>query len=151
MNRKLPIVIASIFGSFFIYCVQSPHGFGGQGPVSDASADTSGACCALPAEKFVVITSGTLTSGGAKSDPIPVGAYREVVVYSESSLYCSTNQRLSYAQFRANANAAFGNTGQDIVNGARVRVDGADLRLQATGAGYTTCTGQINYTVAGVQ
>lgn len=150
MNRRLSIVIASIFGSFFIYCVQSPHGFGTQGPVTDANADT--ACCTPPAPKLVVIDSGSFNGAGAKSEPIAVGAYREVVVYTEGNLMCNSGPiRLDYAQFRATSSSAFGNTGQDIPGGGRVRVDGVDLRLQAEASPYTNCTGQLSYTVAGVQ
>jgi hypothetical protein len=148
MNRKLPIVIASIFGSFLVYCVQSPHGF--EGPVTDAHAET--ACCTPPAPKLVVLASGTFTTSGATSDPIPVGAYREVVVYTDGNFVCASSaMNLEYAQFRADASAAFGDTGQAIPHGGRVRVDGADMRLQVATSSYTNCSGQLHYTVAGVQ
>lgn len=150
MNRRLTIVIASIFGSFFIYCVQSPHGFGTQGPVTDANADT--ACCTPPTPKLTVIGSGSFTGPGAKSEPIAVGAYREVVVYTEGNLMCNSGPiRLDYAQFRATASSAFGNTGQDLPYGGRIRVDGVDMRVQTDASSYTNCTGQVSYTIAAVQ
>lgn len=150
MNRRLSIVIASIFGSFFIYCVQSPHGFGTGGPVSDANAETT--CCTPPAQKLTVIASGSFSGAGVKSEPIAVGAYREVVVYTDGNLMCNSGPiRLDYAQFRATADSAFGTTGQDPARGGRLRVDGADLRLQAQASSYTNCTGQLTWTVAAVQ
>jgi hypothetical protein len=146
--RKLLVVPTMIFGSFLIYCTQvathsldqasrpdagdtdGPDGSGsGNGPggfVKDASAEPC-TPTAPAAPQFTKLATVKLTQTARTSIPIAVGAYREVVV---SLLPGSSDAGCVFAEFRPDAQTAFGTTGQYIGRwGGRLRVDGTDLQL----------------------
>jgi hypothetical protein len=148
MRRQLSFIVASILGSFCVYCAQDgmsrtgglfdagvvadgaarpADGGGGGGFVPDARAQAGAA--------FTVLAEGDLDIYAKReSDPIAVGSYSEVVVYS-SSEYCTLGMI-----FRATASAKFGYTGQLPKAGGRVRIDGSDLKvsLESCDSGSTT-------------
>jgi hypothetical protein len=171
MKNRVLVVLGSVVGSFAVYCACSVHAdssapsganseAGAGGFVNPAHAEgATASCCAPPAPKFKKIASGNFTKSAA-SAIIPVGGFREVVVYLTANGLCSGPQGYTYrdeiaAQFRPDANTPFGETGQRFkgVTG-RLRVDGADLQLTLPGGyepaqGYT-CT-ETSYVVAGVE
>lgn len=140
-----------IAGSFTIHCSQTamttmlgPDGGTGDGAVSDAHADGAG-CCMATAPVFIKLAEGDLSNEITMSPVIPVGAYREIVVYASGD--CSSGL---HAQFRPDGNTGFGSTAQWVSeDGGRLRVDGADLRFRLSSCGTNT-TG-YHYVVAGVQ
>jgi hypothetical protein len=115
---------------------------GGDGGVGDAKAQGmgGGACCTPAVPTFTKLAEGSLPS-----DPISVAGYREVVVYLAGNASGCANPQP--AMFSVDASSPAGGTGQPIVNGARLRVDGAFLVLPSPCA-VAVPTG---YVVAGVQ
>jgi len=134
MRIHAGVVIASIVGSFLVYCGQSSTSPDGA-VVRDAKAD--GSCTTTP-PSFTKLAEGDATAGVVTS-PVAVGAYREVIVYLPFGTNCVVE-----VGFRPDASTPFGITGQFADNGARVRVDGTDMQLR------TNCSG-VHYVVAGVQ
>jgi hypothetical protein len=135
MRIHAGVVIASIVGSFLVYCGQSSTSPDGA-VVRDAKAD--GTCCTATAPTFTKLAEGDAATG-APTNAIPVGAYREVVVYLPYGTLCTME-----VGFRPDASTPFGTTGQDAgEGGARIRVDGTDLQLKSNCA--------VHYVVAGVQ
>jgi len=146
MRARVSIVVCSILGAFLIYCGQSAFydverrlGDGGgagearsrsdgrgqagaDGFVADARAE-SGACCTPATETFVKIGEGKV-SGGKSSPAFSVSGYREIVFYVVDDSGCSAT---SFAEFRANAQAPFGRTGQYA--SGRLQVNGSEVRL----------------------
>ncbi|WP_394844891.1 hypothetical protein LZC95_48580 [Pendulispora brunnea] len=156
MKPKLQIVLASILGSFVIYCTSSTNGPSDTSFVPDAHADSSGgACCNAVAPKFTKLAAGALTTANTPSPVIAVGNYREVVVYTTGSFLCQGNGVVQTvgpeAIFRPDAETPFGSTGQNLSSGGRARVDGVDMELVVTGPVGSTCRGGVSYVVAGVE
>ncbi|WP_394836510.1 hypothetical protein LVJ94_06345 [Pendulispora rubella] len=156
MKPKLQIVLASILGSFVIYCTSSTNGPSETSFVPDAHADSpGGACCNAVAPKFKKLAEGALTKANTPSPIIPVGNYREVVVYTNGSFMCQGNGVVltvgPESIFRPDADTAFGSTGQNLSSGGRARVDGVDMEVVVRSPVGTTCGGGVSYVVAGVE
>ena len=144
MKTKLSMAGCMILGSFLIYC-----GSGGDHFAGDAMGD-SGTTCTTTPPMFTKLAEGDLAANSS-SQPIAVGAYREVVVYvSGVTTAACTSTSLFAPAFRPDANTPFGFTGQTIivstsvVSGGRLRVDGADLMLKSIAC-------PAHFVVAGVQ
>jgi hypothetical protein len=175
MKSRVTTILASILGSFAVYCASavptngstgrgtaSEAGGGGgagagtSGFVSDARADSpAGACCAPAAPKYTRLASGSLMAGNT-SAPIAVGAFRDLVVYATGAgVECKRPNYSEFstisARFRPDASTPFGRTGQYLASGGRLRVDGADLILTLDSLSGATCTGSFDYVVAGVE
>ncbi len=134
MRVHAGLVIASIVGSFLVYCGQAGTSRDGA-VVHDAAADT-GTCCTATAPTFTKLAEGD-TTAGVPTTAVAVGAYREVIVYLSPGTNCVVE-----TAFRPDASTPFGITGQFADNGARLRVDGTDLQLRSDCA--------FHYVVAGV-
>jgi hypothetical protein len=131
------MALCMILGAFLIYCGQSMDG----GFVPDAAAQQQ---CTPAPPVFTKLDEADLPANTA-SNPIAVGAYREVVVYIAAG--CSNASTIG-AQFRPDAATPFGFSGQFVSTsppyGGRLRVDGVDLKLMGNGCA-------AHYVVAGVQ
>lgn len=135
------LIIASIAGSFFVYCGQAATTNDGD-IVKDGHAD--GTCCAATAPVFTKLADADL-AGTSTSAPIAVGAYRQIVVYITRGPTGITGGCALSLEFRADASSPFGTTGQTGSWGGQFRVDGTDVRLRAP------CTDTYHYVIAGVQ
>jgi len=148
--KRISMAMCMIVGSFCIYCSQGP----------EDHADAAGP------SMFTKLDEGDLAAPGATSPAIAVGTYGEVVVYiTQHPDYVVMGCEVA-AQFRPDPSTEFGSTGQNVVNnvlgmnsngstqvyGARVRVDGQELRLLLpTAVGPNPCQAPYHYIVAGVQ
>jgi hypothetical protein len=158
MTRHLHFTLAALVGAFFIYCTRDQLG-GDGGFVADAAADGQTGCCTAAPNSFTSLAEGTLDLNSPQTQAIAVGNYREVVVYLETVATESSNctgaccPHVGRARFRASSSASFGSTGQDTRHGARLRVDGSELRLQLEDlASYSFCSrAEYRYAVAGVE
>jgi hypothetical protein len=166
MKQPLTITLAALVGAFGIYCTQSIATDSGKqneassghdrarGPVGQANAEpgAAGACCSVPVPKFKVL--GELTVSFASASAIlPVGAYREIVLYhtGESPAGCRGSTRNAVkALFRANNSVPFGYVASSNVG--RILVQGADLQLSWGVDGSNGCErGSATFVVAGVE
>jgi hypothetical protein len=103
--------------------------------------------------KFKPLGELTVTNT-AKSAIVPVGAYREIVIYrvadtplpNNASCSGGWSSSLVEATFRADASAAFGYVGSG--DSGRFAVQGSDLQLRFR---YAACAGSATYQVAGVE
>jgi len=158
MRSKLSMATVMIIGSFVIYCGQQAMNISGVdgGPpmsdgfvkdafVRDANAQSSGACC-TQGYSFAKLSEGDLGPGGM-SGPITVGNYREAIIYLRPiSTACPV-----YVSFRPDSNSPFAFTGTyDVSVGARLPVNGSDLRVEFATSGACAIT-STHYMVAGVQ
>jgi hypothetical protein len=155
--RKVGMALCMVVGAFIIHCGQSAMNgsTNADGFLKDAMGQMGGTCCPPPGQTFTKLAEGDLTMGSSSS-VIPVGAYREVVVYMSKvpSSACSTAPGPNLkVQFRPSSSDAFGTTGQVVFvdDGGRFRVDGPDMQLVLTNAGICTPALSGHYVVAGVQ
>lgn len=164
MTSRHALLAGAVAGALLMYCGQTMAPPDAQ-MIRDARGQTdgpiAGSCCIPPAPRFDKLAEGELRFGVAgnanqtKSDTVTVSAYREVVVYVRKTLDTlqGTCPRKITVNFSASGSSTMGATGQDVSNGARVRVDGTDLQLELGDPfeTYKGCGITFSYVVAGVQ
>ncbi len=152
-HRRLGMALLMCAGSLFIYCGQAATNSGDagfDGFVSDARAEENCGCTTGPSFTRladVVLTQPTMTQSTLRSEPISVGSFREVIVYTalgSAPTGCTVTGDIG-VKFRPDAATEFGYTGTVLNFGGRVRVDGTDMRLSIN----TNCT-SYRMIVAGV-
>jgi len=154
MRKRLPFVLAVLVAMLFVYCGNSAMkgGDGGMG-MPDAGAQ---ACCTA-GQTFTKIAEGKFDSSN-KMLVSAVGAYREVILYTNSTQ--RTNQPGETAcallvRFRPDGSSMFGRTGvqsdDDHIEGGRIRVDGADMELSFNYVPAACAGATVDYVLAGIQ
>ena len=161
MNRNLPIVaLASLFGSFGIYCtttlVQS-----GPGPVGTANAADptgAGACC-TSAPEFAKLAEGSINATGvANSDAqvnygpdIDVSGYRQVAVLIDAKGGADCGNGTKSVQFRP-ADGQFWGDGTTPSAGIPIPVLAPTMHVGFEAyAPRNTCTMTARYVVLGLK
>ncbi len=156
MVRRIHTVAAMIVGSFLVYCGQSAMPSLGVDGASDAEdafvpdAHAEEACGCSTGPTFTKLAEGTLSTASPTSAPIPVGAYREIIVYATTGTPAGCVYYDFIERFRPDAATPFGHTGF-YGRGGRFRVDGADLQLGFQTASSTSYCQSMGYIVAGVR
>ncbi len=143
MAPRARSVLVMIAGSFLIYCGQTSTLDDDAGPndgfVGDADAANDDCGCAV-APTFTKLADVVLAPvpgqpSVLRSEPIAVGAFREVLVYRVMGPeYCVPILAGVGYRFRPDASTPFGSTSQDHQFG-RIRVDGSDMYVDLADGG----------------